>query len=164
MLIAALKTLMLIKYSGYSVYFHNFSHFDSIFVLKILVNMDDIKVTPTIRDGKILKLHVQFDKRTKKTKSGVKYQGSINIFDSLLILPTSLDKLGKSFKTEIKGFFPLKILNDPTISLDYEGEVPQLKYFYHPNILKFKEYMQYVSKYNAFKASFKGKNGVPNKK
>jgi hypothetical protein len=62
--------------------------------------------------------------------------------------------LGKTFGCEIKGFFPLKIINDPAISLDYEGEVPPLKYFYHPHPLNVKAYKKYVNKYNEFKLSY----------
>jgi hypothetical protein len=154
MILAAFKTIMIKFYYGYSVYFHNFSYFDAIFILKTLINIPDIKLNPTIREGKILKLNIQFDKRIKQSKSGSKYKGSINIFDSLLILPKSLASLGASFGCEVKGFFPLKILNDPTVSLDYEGEVPQFKYFYHPNQLNKSEYKKFEAKYNDFKASY----------
>jgi hypothetical protein len=129
MITEAFKTIMNRKYYGYSVYFHNFSYFDSIFLLKTLANLKDVNVKLIYRDGRIIKVTVQFDKRDIIPKSGSKYKGSLNIYDSLLILPTSLEKLGTAFGVESKGFFPLKILNDPKISLDYEGEVPDLKYF-----------------------------------
>jgi hypothetical protein len=154
MILAAFKKIMIPKYSGYSVYFHNFSYFDSIFLLKTLINIPGVKLNPTIREGKILKLNIQFGKRDKVAKSGSKFKGSINIFDSLLLLPKSLESLGESFGCEVKGFFPLKILNDPTVSLDYEGEVPQLKYFYHPSLLNKLAYKKYEAKYKEFKYSF----------
>ena len=68
-----------------------------------------------------------------------------------------------SFGVESKGLFPLKILNDPKISLNYEGEVPDLKYFYHPSPLKIRKYIKYEKKYKAFKESFIAKDGTVTK-
>ena len=155
MILAAFKTVMVKKYYGYSIYFHNFSYFDSIFLLKTLIKIPDTKLNPVLRKGKILKLNIQFDKRAKVAKSGSKYKGSINIYDSLLLLTQSLEKLGTTFGCESqKGMFPLKFLNDPTISLDYEGELPPLKYFYHPSPLNKAAYKKYEAKYKEFKETF----------
>jgi hypothetical protein len=162
MIIAAFKTIMLRKYSGYSIYFHNFSNFDAIFILKTLSNIEGVKLKPTYRDGKFLKLSVQFDKIYNKGKLGSKYQGRFVIYDSMLILPVNLEELGETLGgSEFKGFFPLKIINDISIPLDYEScEIPPLKYFYHPNPLKVKKYIKFLQKFNQFKDSFNRLKGT----
>ena len=135
MLEASIKYLLVRKYYGYKLYLHNFSYFDGVFLLKILADMPIINLTKVlIRDGRILKLVIQFDKvKDKKTTSGSDYKGSITLHDSLLILPASLDKLSKVFKCESKGMFPLKFLNNPSTSLSFVGDVPGINYFYHPD-------------------------------
>jgi hypothetical protein len=90
MIIAAFKSIMIIKYYGYSVYFHNFSGFDSRFILKPLVNIPDVKTNIIYNEGKFISLNILFDKKSKVSKSGSKFNGSINIYDSLLLLPGSL--------------------------------------------------------------------------
>lgn len=131
-----------------SVYFHNFSGFDSIFILKILSNMEGIKASPIFRDGKLISLKV-----------GYKTKENLTIFDSLLLLPSSLEKLAKAFKIEEqKGFFPLKILNDTKIDWDYKGGLPPLKYFHHPHPLNKNAYQSYIEKYNNFYKTY-GDNG-----
>src|SRR5258708_754651 len=135
MLKASIKYLLIRKYYGYKLYLHNFSYFDGVFLLKVLAEMANINLTKVlIRDGRILKLVIQFDKaKVNKTKSGSEYKGSITIHDSLLILPASLANLSKVFKCESKGMFPLKFINNPNISLSYIGDVPDIKYFYQPD-------------------------------
>jgi hypothetical protein len=143
MLEESIKYLLIRKYYGYKVYLHNFSYFDGVFLLKILSDMENINLTKIlIRDRRILRLVVQFDKtKVNKTKSGSEYKGSITIHDSLLILPSSLEKLSKVFKCESKGMFPLKFINNPNISLSYVGNVPGINYFYHPDpIIQSKAY------------------------
>jgi hypothetical protein len=54
MLVDAFSFILKAKYSGYSVYFHNFASFDSIFLFKLLVNLKDVKVDPLLQ---ILHLH-----------------------------------------------------------------------------------------------------------
>jgi hypothetical protein len=61
MLIAAFRILMIRKYYGYSIYFHNFSGFDSIFIFKTLVNIPGVDVKINFRNGKLLKLTLKFD-------------------------------------------------------------------------------------------------------
>src|SRR5690606_30798182 len=143
MLITTFKYVMRRKYYGYAIYFHNFSYFDSLFLVETLANLEDVKLNMTDRGGKILSLKLQFDKAKKTLKSGAKYKGTLNIYDSFLILPSALEKLGKTFgyKSDlIKGKFPLKILNDPNITYDYEGEVPDKKYFYEISNSEYKQY------------------------
>jgi hypothetical protein len=157
MLEKSIRSILVRKYHGYKLYLHNFSDFDGVFLLKILAQMSGIKITPLIRDGRILKIVIQFDQVIKgKNKSGkdkVVYRGSITIFDSLLVMTSSLEKLAKNFNCESKGMFPLKFLNNISIPLNYIGEVPDIEYCYHPDPLtqadaykKFaKNYMDYIS-------------------
>jgi len=42
------------------------------------------------------------------------------------------------------------VLNDPKISLNYEGDVPALKYFYHPSELNHTAYKIFHAKYLAY--------------
>lgn len=55
MLIAAITLLLRKKYDQYKIYIHNFSHFDSVFMIKVLSNMN-LTRSPIIRDGKIINL------------------------------------------------------------------------------------------------------------
>jgi hypothetical protein len=152
MLEASIKYLLIRKYYGYKLYLHNFSYFDGVFLLKVLADMPIINLTKIlIRDGRILQLVVQFGKVENKTKSGSAYKGSITIHDSLLILPSSLDKLSKVFKCESKGMFPLKFINNPHTSLSFVGNVPGINYFYHPDpITQRKAYLGWLEKYHKY--------------
>lgn len=161
MLEASIKYLLIRKYYGYKLYLHNFSYFDGVFLLKILADMPIINLTKVlIRDGRILKLVIQFDKvKDKKTKSGSDYKGSITLHDSLLILPASLDKLSKVFKCESKGMFPLKFLNNPKTSLSFVGDVPGINYFYHPDpTTQSKAYSLWLDKYNKYTQAYTKKD------
>lgn len=138
-----------------SIYFHNFSGFDSIFLLKTLVNMENVKGSPIFREGKLISYKMSYGLLTKPRASGLKYQFSLTINDSYLMLPSSLEKLAKTFKIDQgKGFFPLKVLNDPAFTFDYKGSLPPLKYFFHPDLLQKKEYEIFVQKYKAFRDTF----------
>jgi hypothetical protein len=48
LLIEVMKDLSIKKYKNYNIYFHNFSKFDGIFLLKHLANIKGCLVTPTI--------------------------------------------------------------------------------------------------------------------
>jgi hypothetical protein len=160
MVIAAFRMLMVRKYYGYSIYFHNFSEFDSVFIFKTLANLPDVAPRIKFRNGKFLTLYIKFDPWTKLPISSLKYKGTFKIYDSLLILPLSLETLGEALNKnkEQKTFFPHKLLNDPSISWDYECEgVPPLKYFHTPDPLNIKKYREFINKYKIYKASFVGK-------
>jgi hypothetical protein len=57
MLIAAITSLLRKKYDQYKIYIHNFSHFDSVFMMKVLSNMN-LTMSPIIRDGRIINLKI----------------------------------------------------------------------------------------------------------
>ena len=52
---------MIKKYADYVVYLHNFSYFDSIFLIRIISSMNVI-TKPIIRDNRIIDFKVGFDK------------------------------------------------------------------------------------------------------
>ena len=138
MLSSVFKKLCIRKYSGYRIYFHNLSNFDAVFLLKDLTTL--YKIKPILRDGALIELKINFDKGPGKGTSP-KGAGHLLIHDSLLLLPTSLDKLAKSFKVEQKGFFPYSFINNSDIPLNYNGNIPDFKFY---NKIKLEDYKQYI--------------------
>jgi hypothetical protein len=139
----AFKSLMKAENNYTKFYVHNLSNFDSYFMLDILASLGDLKFNK--RDGKIISIKWTF----KSANSGSTY--TINFYDSLLILNSSLDSLSKSFKVETpKGKFPIFFVNGENFSFDYEGSVPELKYFHRSDKSKFtyKEYLLYCNMFN----------------
>jgi len=126
---------------------HNLSSFDSVFILSPIAKIEGfIKVKPIIKDKRIIKIDMIFDKYGKR----------ITFMDSLQILPSSLDKLAECFKVDNKMLFPHKFVNDYPI--DYKGTYPTPNYFYHPDPLKKpREYEIFLSKYNKIVFSYNGK-------
>jgi hypothetical protein len=116
MLTSSIKILMRRKYQNYKIFFHNFSVFDGVFLLRILTNLSD-KIRPIIKDGDIIDLVFKFGKNT------------IYFRDSYLLLPASLKDLTKSFKVTNKGIFPYFFLINTNNPLDYIGPIPEYKYF-----------------------------------
>lgn len=128
----ALKSLFKRRYQGYKVYLHNFSDFDSIFIMKYLCNLSS-QCNVIMRDGKMIDL---------KIKAG-KY--NLSFRDSYLLLPASLASLSKSFSVESKGHFPFKFINQTSIPLDYIGVVPSQSYF---NNMDDNQYFEYSKVFN----------------
>jgi hypothetical protein len=159
LIVAAFSFILHAKYSGYTIYFHNFAGFDANFIVKHLIALESIDLQPIAKNGKLIELKIKYGKRVEPNKSGSIYKYSVKIYDSMLILPSSLDKLGKTFGSENKSMFPLKVLNDPMkFPFDYKGKVPGLEYFYIPNRFKIKEYAAFMVKYNEYKNSFIGRD------
>lgn len=125
LLINSIGSLMVSKYHGYRVYLHNLSHFDGIFLLRILSSL-----TPSnniiIRDHDIIEIKFTFRNY------------SIYFRDSLLLLPSSLRKLAVAFNVEDKGVFPYTFVNEAPLS--YKGPVPEFKYFDKITVEQYKEY------------------------
>jgi hypothetical protein len=137
MLKYAVTYLMKRKYDKHRVYLHNFSNFDSIFMINILQKMSSKDLKPNRRNGKLIEVKFEFND---------KY--SIYFRDSYLLLPASLRKLGESFSVDNpKDYFPHKFLNNDAINLNYIGEVPNINCFYDIN----------EKEYNIYKESFKEK-------
>jgi hypothetical protein len=125
-----INELTIYKYKNYKIYFHNFSRFDSIFLLKLLVNINNCTVDPIIHDGKIIQIIINYNKIT------------LTFRDSCLILPSSQKDLCESFNTNVKkSAFPI-FLND----INYEGEVPDYKFFNQKQV-SLEEYLDYKDKF-----------------
>src|SRR5260221_573321 len=117
MMLNCLKSILIRKYKGYSVYAHNLAKFDIIFLLKYLVKIGNIN--PIIHNGKIISLIINY---------GENGQYKIEFKDSLLLLLTSLRSLCSCFKIdESKSIFPHLFVNEN--NLDYNGEVPNINNF-----------------------------------
>src|SRR5258707_461741 len=117
MMLNCLKSILIRKYKGYSVYAHNLAKFDIIFLLKYLVKIGNIN--PIIHNGKIISLIINY---------GENGQYKIEFKDSLLLLLTSLKSLCSCFKIdESKSIFPHLFVNEN--NLDYNGEVPNINNF-----------------------------------
>lgn len=117
MMKCCLRSIFIRLYNGHIIYVHNLSNFDGIFLLKVLASFEDCIITPQLRKGKMINIKVNYN-------GG---QNSVNFRDSLLILPSSLKKLAKSFGVEDKGIFPYSFVNNN--NLNYVGPVPEYKYF-----------------------------------
>jgi hypothetical protein len=130
MIIQAIKDLMVKKYDNYKVYIHNLAKFDAIFLLKILVNLG--LCHPIIHHDRIIS--IQFN-----------YNNYVIFFrDSQQLLIASLRKLGKAFGVQtLKGVFPYSFVNEN--NLDYEGSMPDFKYFDNISSL---DYNTYIENYN----------------
>ena len=139
MIIHAINSIMKRKYNGYKVYVHNLSNFDGIFLLKILSVIDNIKIFPIIKDNKMINIKLSYEGINNYT---------ISFRDSLLMLPSSLNKLTKQFNVDNKGIFPYNFVNDKfntNINLNYIGKLPDFKYF---NDITIDQYNEYTKLYN----------------
>jgi DNA polymerase type B, organellar and viral len=139
LLISAIKSLFLRKYKGLVVFLHNFSHFDAIFLLKILSELSlDNKIKPIINDNNFINLTIQFSKNY-----------NIKFRDSYLLLPASLKKLAISFNIGHKGLFPHKFINNNNVPLNYIGDVPPIHFFEDITSEEYRTYSQlYNNKWN----------------
>lgn len=136
---AAIESLLVIYYNGYRVYLHNISNFDGIIMLKVLANMDNLKYNIIKRNGKLIDIKVKYNIDKNRIYT-------ILFRDSLLMLPSSLNKLCKAFDVETKkGLFPYFFVNDSQINLDHIGQVPTIDKF---NNITIEEYENYASNYN----------------
>lgn len=127
MLISCIKSLMKRKYHGKKIYIHNFSNFDVVFLFNVLCELsEDIK--PIINDGNFIDIKFKF------------FSGKYKLYfrDSLLMLPSSLRKLTKSFDVEDKGIFPYRFVSQS--NLDYDGNVPDYEYFDGLTTSQYQEY------------------------
>ena len=130
------KSLFMRKYSGKTMYIHNSSYFDLNFLLKHLLSYPHISLNPIIKDGKFINLEIKYG------KFGI---SSLNLRDSLLLLPSSLSKLCKAFNVEkAKDIFPHKFVS--LNNLDYVGPVPAYNYF-DSNKVSLLEYTEYANRF-----------------
>lgn len=108
-------------YNNYTVYVHNFSHFDYYFILKMLKDQQTIKYNPFYKDNKLYSLTLTLIINNKLYK--------IIIKDSYLLLSNSLRDLGFNYKVDVvKGYFPYSFITKN--NLNYIGEMPDYIYYY----------------------------------
>nr|YP_009690340.1 DNA polymerase family B [Fomitiporia mediterranea]QEG57120.1 DNA polymerase family B [Fomitiporia mediterranea] len=134
------------------VYIHNGVNFDLIFIVKFLLSLKSIEITPIYKDGKFLSLTIRYGKyKTKKGKIGFHYV--LTIRDSMLLLPSSLSKLAKSFDVkQQKDIFPYNFPNKN--NLNYVGEVPGYNFF-DPKKVSIEDYNKYVESFKGSKWNLK---------
>jgi hypothetical protein len=111
---------------GCTVYFHNWSGYDSILSLGALLSLHDsgLKFLPVVRDGRIISLEVSQVLKGKNTRLLI-------IKDSFKLLPSALAKLAKDFKVgQQKKHFPHYFNPLEQIgSMDYVGPIPAYEFF-----------------------------------
>jgi hypothetical protein len=116
MLLLALKEMLIFNPNA-KVYIHNLSNFDYMFLIKVL--FENFIVKPNFKDNKVINL-VYHHKDNDRTQ--------MEIFDSYLILPSSLRTLASKYKVaDLKGFFPYSFVNES--NLDYIGITPDITLF-----------------------------------
>ena len=136
LILECINNLLVHAYHKYTFYVHNFNGYDSIFILKVLLNYnyknnDYYKIDTIFRDNRIIKLTVSIKINKNTTRK-------ITFVDSYLMLPASLDNLAKDFNCENKkGKFPYDFVNKNT--LYYKGETPNKKYFKNMSDSEYKQ-------------------------
>lgn len=127
---------MLTNYNKYTVYVHNLSNFDSLFIIKMLISSKKIKFEPFYKNNKLYSLNLSLLVNKKIH--------SLTFRDSYLLLNTSLRKLAIDFKVPtLKGVFPYTFINGN--NLDYIGELPS--YNYYMNDLNYNDYVLLTKNY-----------------
>ncbi len=134
MLYECIKNIM-INYNHHTIYVHNLSGFDAIFIIHSLIKFHNMKVEPFYKANKLYSLSLTYQDKENKNKKIYK----IVFKDSYLLLGSSLRKLGKDFNVETqKGFFPYSFVSRN--KLNYIGKIPDYKYF--TNDLNFNDYLK----------------------
>ena len=136
LIMECIDSMLTDKYNGYTFYVHNFDKYDSYFILGVIIDVtttqsDVYDYSLNFNNDKILRLTI-----TKKVKcvseNGKEYikRYNIKIVDSLNFLAASLDKLCKTFDTEIKkSYFPYSYVN--INNLEYIGDKPNIEHYKH---------------------------------
>uniref|UniRef100_A0A896Z9J5 Probable DNA polymerase n=1 Tax=Coniophora olivacea TaxID=85977 RepID=A0A896Z9J5_9AGAM len=90
--VALFNTMLKRKYRGITVYAHNLSRFDIVFIFKHLASLQSQGYNINIlkKEEKIISIKIVKDKKT-----------CLTLKDSLLLLPSSLDKLSKNFNLDV---------------------------------------------------------------
>jgi hypothetical protein len=116
-------------YKGYNIYVHNLSMFDGIFILKNIVDLKKIGYTINIlyKDDKMIQITIQRSVAISKELGFESESFSITFYDSYLLLPTSLNKLARSFGLETKLEFDV-LLNDSADLTDIGFKEKLLEY------------------------------------
>ena len=120
------------KLNGYTFYAHNLGRFDSVFILKSLVLLNNVEVIPLWKENAIISLTITYQ------------DFKITLLDSLQLFKGSLDSVLKSFNCETqKGQFPYSFVNKD--NLNYIGDKPSKNFF---NNISEKEYKNIETKWD----------------
>lgn len=87
------------------------------------------------------------------------YRHSIAFRDSYLLLPSSLEDLGKTFGSSYKDIFPYEFVNLDTTNLDYKGKCPDYKYFVDDKVSS-EDYIEYKKRFTDSIWDFKKRNNL----
>jgi DNA polymerase type B, organellar and viral len=106
---ASIDYMLKPKYNNYYIYIHNLSHFDGIFLLKNIVELKKIgyEIKLLYKDDKMISIEIKRSASVSKELGFEDESFSITLYDSYLILPTSLNKVAKSFGFNIKMEFDI---------------------------------------------------------
>lgn len=152
--------MLVYKYDQHIYYCHNFSGYDSVFILKILkqANIDKgfeyYNLKPIYRDSKMLKLDIKIRKSLtdrKQSRVGARKEPGfikISLVDSYALLNENLYELSRSFDLKVtKGHFPHSFVRKDT--LNYIGNTPSIGYWLNKvdrnNNISKKEYKELYS-------------------
>lgn len=156
---SVLRFLVKPELSGCKIYVHNLGKFDLLFLLRKIGALKNSSVSALRgKDGTFKSIQIKYTPKPRD-EGKIKYTHNIVWYDSLAMLPSSLDALMKAFNTPssaYKGLFPFKMLNKTRVKWEYSGDLPDIKYFHLPN--KISEVDKFMSNYNNFKAQFNRKN------
>ena len=125
LIMKCIDSMLIEKYHRYTFYVHNLGKYDSIFLLKVIIdtcsNFPDIyEVNIITRDEVILSIKI-----SKKVGNKTYY---IRIVDSYNFLTSKLSKLCKTFNCDVKkGIFPYKFVKSDT--LFYVGNKPAINLY-----------------------------------
>src|SRR5260221_8888125 len=112
-------------FPNYTIYVHNLSSFDSVFMLKVLNK--NYKCKTIFKNNRAIKIILSkevVNEKNKKIKKKI-----LTIKDSLMLLPFSLENLIKSFNISTpKLIFPYYFIKNIE-DINYSGDIPDKKYF-----------------------------------
>ncbi len=122
-----------------TVYTHNLSNFDGIFLMNQIIQFG--KVKPQSFHGRLISLNLILTIKGHKNKTLI-------FKDSMLMLPLSLRQLCDSFKVKtIKSYFPYAFTN-----IFYTGVLPQIQ---HWSNIPLYEYQLLLKEYTGIEWNFK---------
>jgi hypothetical protein len=132
----SLEALFKKEWNNFHVGIHNFSKFDGVFIIKIILNIVSYKnVTIFKRNGVYIKFVIKFGKNKIYT---------LHFRDTFLIYSTSLQKLTSGIDVS-KSSFPHDFFNLSHIDEGYIGSLPEFKYY--NNQITQKQYDNIVENY-----------------